>query len=186
MQHDNVPASYVDYKYSVVSNVLLLQTMSRLPPPPRFTLPPPPMPSSDVFDVKIISQLTCSSIRQQTMTSSRLILFASGSVIVAILLFTITFIWLFSSRKPKQSYVHQKSKPTTSINSMNDLSTRSSRSYETVSSDHTGVYLQSVDTSATTCSTDTTGVICIECYRQHNLQPTHYYHILNIPDVVPT
>ncbi len=68
---------------------------------------------------------------------------------------------------------------------MNDLSTCSSRSYETVSSNRTGAYLESVDTSATTCSIDTTDVICIECYRQHDYRPTPYYHILNIPDVVP-
>ncbi len=162
--------------------------MSRLPPPPRFTLPPPPIPPSDIFDLKIISQLTCSSIRQhyqQIIPNSRLILFTSASVIIAILLFTITIIWLLSSRKQKQSYKNHNTKPTTSIDSMNDLSTCSSRSYESVSSDHTGVYLQSVDTSATTCSTDTTGVICIECYHQHSLQPAPYYQILNIPDVVP-
>jgi hypothetical protein len=162
--------------------------MSRLPPPPQFILPPPPMPSSDIFDLKLISQLTCSSIQQQykqIITSSHLILFTSAGVIAAILLFTITLIWLLLSRKQKQSYNNHNSKLSTSINSMNDLSTCSSRSYETVSSDHTGVYLESVDTSATTCSTDTTGVICIECYRQHSLQPVPYYHILNIPDVVP-
>jgi hypothetical protein len=147
------------------------------------------MPSSDTFDLKIISQLTCSSIRQQyqqTITSTHLILFASASVIAAILLFTITLIWLLLSRKQTQSCNKHNSKPSTSIDSMNDLSTCSSRSYETVSSNHTGVYLESVDTSATTYSTDTTGTICIECYRQHNLQPAPYYHILNIPDVVPT
>jgi len=162
--------------------------MSQLPPPPRFILPPPPMPSSDIFDLKILSQLTCSSIRQQyqqTITSSHLILFASASVIAAILLFTITLIWFLSSRKHKQSYNNHNSKPSTSIDSMNDLSTCSSRSYETVSLDHTGIYLESVDTSATTCSTDTTGVICTECYRQNSLQPVPYYHILSIPDVVP-
>ncbi len=165
--------------------------MSRLPPPPRFILPPPPVPPSDIFDVKMISQLTCSSIRQQhqqTMISSHLIVLASASVVATILLFTITLIWLLLSRKYKQSHNNCKSKslqPPISIDLMNDLSTCSSRSYETVSSDHTGVYLESVDTSATTCSTDTTGVICIECYRQRGLQPAPYYHILNIPDVVP-
>jgi hypothetical protein len=162
--------------------------MSRLPPPPRFILPPPPIPTSDIFDVKILSQLTCSSIRQQsqqTIINSRLILFTSASVIAAILLFTITLIWLFSSRKQKQSNKNPNSKLATTINPMHDWSTRSSRSYETVSPDHTGIYLQSVDTSVTTCSTDTTGVICIQCYFQHGFQPAPYYHILNIPDVVP-
>jgi preprotein translocase subunit SecG len=162
--------------------------MSRLPPPPRFTLPPPPMPSLDIFNTKILSQLTCSSIRQhhqETMTSSRLILLASATIIVAILLFIITLICLLLSRKQKQSYDNSKSKPHTSLESMNDLSTCSSRSYETVSSDHTGVYLESINTSATTCSTDVTGVICTECYRHRVLQPAPYYHILNIPDVIP-
>jgi len=147
------------------------------------------MPSSDILDLKMISQLTCSSIRQQyqqTIVNSRLIVFTSACIIAALLLFTITLVWFLSSRKQKQkqAYNTHNSKPSTSIDSMNDLSTCSSRSYETVSSDHTGVYLESVDTSATTCSTDTTGVICIECYRQRGLQPAPYYYILNIPDVV--
>ncbi|CAF2395950.1 unnamed protein product [Rotaria sp. Silwood2] len=167
--------------------------MSRLlSPPPRFTLPPPPMPPSNIFDLKIVSQLTCSSIQQQkyqqTMTSSRLILFTSASVIAAILLFIITLIWLLLSRKQKQSYNNHNLKstqPPTSIDSMFDSSTRSSCSYETISSNHTGVYLESVDTSATTCSIDTTDIICIECNRQHGLQPAPYYHIFHVPDVVP-
>jgi hypothetical protein len=161
--------------------------MSRLPPPPQFILPPPPVPSSDIFDVKVISQLTCSSIRQhyQQSTSFHLILLTSASVIAAIILLTFTLICFISSRKPKQLQKNYHVKPVTSIDSMNDLSTCSSRSYETVSSNHTGAYVQSIDTSATTCSIDTTGVICIECYHQHNFQPTPYYQILNIPDVVP-
>lgn len=163
--------------------------MPQLPPPPRFTLPPPPMPSSDIFDLKMISQLTCSSIRQHTIANSHLILFASASVIAAILIFIITLtIWLLSSsssRKQKKLNNNHNTKPATSIDSMNDLSICSSRSYETVSSDHTGAYLQSVDTSATTCSADTTAVICTECHQQYGLQPTPYYHILNMPDVVP-
>ncbi|CAF3401948.1 unnamed protein product [Rotaria sp. Silwood1] len=161
-------------------------------PPPRFTLPPPPMPPSDIFDRKMVSQLTCSSIQQQyqqTMTHSRLILFTSASVITAIVLFIITLIWLLSSRKQKQLYNNnynlKSTKPPTPINSMFDLSTCSSRSYETISSNHTGVYLESVDTSATTCSIDTTGVICIECNQQHGFQPAPYYHIFRVPDVVP-
>lgn len=164
--------------------------MSRLPPPPPFTLPPPPMPPADLFDTNIVSQLTCSSIRQhyqQTMISSRLILIASATVLAAIILFIITLIWLLSFRKQKP--LDQKSKSLQRrpmpIDSINDWSTYSSRSYETVSSDHTGIYLESVDTSATTCSTDATSVICTECIRQHGLQPAPYYHILNIPDVVP-
>ena len=71
--------------------------MSRLPPPPQFILPPPPMPPSDILDVKLISQLTCSSIRQQyqqTINNSRLILFASASVIAAILLFIYNYTYL--------------------------------------------------------------------------------------------
>lgn len=69
---------------------------------------------------------------------------------------------------------------------MFDLSTSSSRSYETISSDHTGVYLESVDTSATTCSMDTAVAICMECNRQQQAtQYFSYYHILGVPDVVP-
>ncbi|CAF0744704.1 unnamed protein product [Adineta steineri] len=166
--------------------------MPRLPPPPRFTLSPPPMPPSDIFDRKLISQLTCSSIRQhgqETILDSHLIFFASATVIAAILLFIITLIWLLSSRKQKQSYDNSKSKPSQvpkSIESMNDLSTCSTCSYETVSPNHTGIYLESVDTSATTCSTDvTTSGVCYECYQHHDQQSIPYYHVICIPDVVP-
>jgi hypothetical protein len=163
--------------------------MSRLPPPPQFLIPPPPVPPSEIFDVKIISQLSCSSIRQHYQqpppTSFRLILLASTSVIVAFLLLTLTIIWLMSSRKAKQIQKNSHAKPATSIDSMNDLSTCSSRSYETVSSNYTSAYIQSVDTSATTCSIDTTSSVYIQCYYPHNFQPRPYYHILSIPDVVP-
>ena len=161
--------------------------MSRLPAPPQFLLPPPPMPSSDMIDLKIMSQLTCSSIRQYQQTTSnwRLFVLASGSALIAILLLTVTLIWLFSSRKRIQSKKTHFEKPATAINSINDLTMCSSRSYKTISSDHTGIYVESIDTSATTCSIDTTDVRCMECYYQHVLQPTPYYHILSIPDVVP-
>ena len=163
-----------------------------LPPPPHFSLPPPPMPSSDIFDIEMVSQLTCSSIRleyRQAMISSHLILFASASVIIAILLFIISLIWLRSSRTQEKSYnnnYHLKLTPkSASIDLINDCSTYSSQSYETVSSNHMGIYLESVDTSATTCSTDTMGAIYNECYWQHRLEPAHYYQILNMPDIVP-
>lgn len=162
--------------------------MSRLPPPPRFLLTPPPMPPSDMIDLKIISQLTCSSIRQYQRTTSnfRLFVLASGSALIAVLLLTVTLIWLFSSRKRIQSKKRQLEKPATAINSINDLTMCSSRSYETISSDHTGIYVESIDTSATTCSMDTTDVMCADCYYQRALQTTPHYHILNIPDVVPS
>ena len=159
--------------------------MSRLPPPPQFSIPPPPVPTSEIFDVKILSQLTCSSIRQhyqQPTTNIRLILLACASVIVAFLLLTLTIIWLMSSRKVKQIQKNSHAKP---VNSMNDLSTCSSRSYETVSSNYTSAYIQSVDTSATTCSIDTTSSVYTQYYYPHHFHPTPYYHVLNIPDVVP-
>lgn len=165
--------------------------MSRLPAPPQFNLPPPPMPPSDIFDVKIISQLTCSSIRQQqqwqqTILNSRLILFTSACVITAILLLLITIICLLLSRKSKKSNIKHNSKPSIPINSINDLTICSNRSYETVSSDRTGAYLESIDTSATTCSIDTTDGIYIEYYHPYVFQsPAPYYHIVNIPDIVP-
>ncbi|CAF4521978.1 unnamed protein product, partial [Rotaria magnacalcarata] len=64
---------------------------------------------------------------------------------------------------------------------MFNSSTSSSSSYETISSDHTGIYLQSVDTSATICSIITTDITRIECNRQQIFQPSLYYHILGIP-----
>ncbi|CAF1098082.1 unnamed protein product [Adineta ricciae] len=169
--------------------------MVQLPPPPRFNLPPPPMPPTDFIDMKVISRLTCSSIRQQyqeTAMNSRLIFLATAIVIVAILLLIITLIWLlFSSRKRKHEVVNEKPKISSqfadNLNSMSDLSTCSSRSYETVSYNHTGIYLDSVDTSATTCSTDVTAEIHSEYYQQYDFQPqsTSYYHVLNIPDLIP-
>ncbi|UJR28225.1 hypothetical protein I4U23_009475 [Adineta vaga] len=167
--------------------------MFQLPPPPRFNLPPPPMPPTDLIDVKIVSQLTCSSFRQhaqETTMNVHLILFASAIVIVAILLLILTLIWLLlSSRKRKQQSCENLKSPQAiqAIDSINDWSTCSSRSYETVSFDHTGIYLESVDTSATTCSTDVTGEVCTECCQHYSYQPqpTPYYHVINIPDLIP-
>ena len=168
--------------------------MSRLPAPPRFTLPPPPMPPSHLFDKGIVSQLTCTSIGQpqeQIWTTARLVLMGAASCLIVLLLFTIILIWLWTSRQQKRSLGKQgpskKSSipPPASINTLDDRTRDGNRSYETISSDHTDAYLESVDTSATTCSIDTSSIICIECQRQHILAPRPYYHIVQIPDVVP-
>ena len=162
-------------------------SMSRLPSPPRFTLPPPPMPSFDIFDKEMISQLTCASIRQpyqQTWTTARLCLLGAASTLVVLLLLTITFIGLLSIRKRKRSS-SEKQHVRSSQPSTNHLSRDSSRSYETISSDRTGAYLESVNTSATSCSMNTTSGHCPDCHRHYHHQPAPYYHILNVPDVVP-
>ena len=167
--------------------------MVRLPPPPRFTIPPPPMLPTDLFGANNFAQLTCSSIQQSiqpTWTMTRFLLFTSASCLVAVLLFTITFIWLLAIRKQKQFHIKQHVKssstqPPVKINTINDWSTDSNRSYETISTDHTGEYVESVDTSATMCSIETDSIVCIESQRQqyHPMMP--YYHVLNIPDLVP-
>ena len=168
--------------------------MSRLPAPPRFTLPPPPMPSFDAFDKRVISQLTCASIRQpylQTWTTARLLLFGAASTLVFLLVLTIVFIGLLSIRKRKRlssgkQHVVRSPPPSTGMPSTNHLSRQSSQSYETISSDRTGAYLESVNTSATSCSMNTTGGHCSDYHRHFHHQPAPYYHILNIPDVVPS
>ena len=169
--------------------------MSRLPSPPRFTIPPPPMPPTDFLGADVFAQLTCSSMRQSvqpTWTLTRLFLFASAICLITILLFTIILIWLLAIRKQKQFHAkqHIKSsqiKPTVTIDSINDRSTNSQCSYETISTDHTGEYVQSADTSATMCSIATDSAICLECQRHsYHSRRTHYYHVVNVPDLVPT
>ena len=169
-------------------------TMPRLPAPPRFTMPPPPMPPTHLFEKSIVSHLTCSSIGEQyeqTWTTTRLVLLGGASCLIVFLLFTITLVWLLTFRQQKRSYGKQQpskkpsSPPIVSANAIHDWTTEDNRSYETVSSDHTDAYLQSVDTSVTTCSMDTSSIVCIECRRQHILAPRPHYHLLHIPDVVP-
>jgi hypothetical protein len=58
-----------------------------------------------------------------------------------------------------------------------------SRSYETISSEHTGVYVESIDTSATTYSTDPSNIVCLHCQHEHDYSttsPPPYYHTLDI------
>ena len=169
--------------------------MSRLPPPPRFTIPPPPMPPADSLSANLFAQLTCSSMRQSvepTWTLTRLFLFASAICLITILLFTITLIWLLAIRKQKQFHRKQHEKPSqmqpsATTNSINDWSTNSHRSYATISTEPTGEYVESADTSATMCSVETDSAICVECQR-HPYYParTHYYHVVNVPDLVPS
>lgn len=169
----------------IISCICHSYIMFRLPPPPQFNLPPPPMPVSDLIDTELISQLTCSSIRQQsqkTIDSSRLILFTSACALTAIVLLTITLIIFLLIRKKKQ--IDDKPIPkstivaTTATNPFN-------RSYTSVSSSQTGIYIDSINTSATTCSIDTNSEFCFECHRHRSRATTPYYQILSIPDVVP-
>jgi hypothetical protein len=164
--------------------------MFRLPPPPRFTLPPPPMISADIFDTKLLFRLTCSSIRQQQhrqFTNSRLIVISCITFLITILLFTLSFIIIQSYRKRKTLFYDYESKPsTTVVIKSNNLPMTSSRSYETISSQQTGVYVESIDTSATTYSTDPSSIVCIHCHQEHDYSttsPPPYYHTL---DILPT
>lgn len=118
-----------------------MNTMFRLPPPPRFTLPPPPMLSTDVLNSKTLLQLTCSSIRpdRQQINPQLLLISCFMFFIIAIFL-TLAFIWLQSYRR-QRTFIH-------TLDSKN-LSICSSHSYETISS---GIYLESINTSATTLS----------------------------------
>ena len=157
--------------------------MVHLSAPPRFTLPPPPMPSSDVFDATILSQLTCSSIRQQhqlPLSNPRLILISSIVFVVFALLMTLIVILFQILRQRKLSTVANSSKSSATTNSDRSMST--SRSYETISSKHNGFYLESIDTSATTYSTDPSHTICFHCQQDREQSPISlpYYHTLDI------
>jgi hypothetical protein len=163
--------------------------MVQLPPPPRFVLPPPPMQLFDVFDTKLLAQLTCSSIRQQQhhlLTNPRLILISSLIFLfIAVLLTVLVIIVQVYRQRKSSSLTSLKSMPPRIISS-NDISLSSSRSYETISSKHTGLYLESIDTSATTYSTDPSNIVCIHCQqdREHSTALSRpYYHTL---DILPT
>ncbi|CAF2211332.1 unnamed protein product [Rotaria magnacalcarata] len=159
--------------------------MFRLPPPPRFTLPPPPKPSSDIFDRKLLSQLTCSSIRQQhrLLTNPRLIAISSISFLIVLFLCTLLFMLIHFYRRQRSSDYSNTPKPLSTLNMKPKNSTMyTSRSYESISSQHTGVYVESIDTSATTFSTDQTNVICLYCHRERvysNASLPPYYHTLD-------
>jgi hypothetical protein len=155
--------------------------MQHLPAPPAFTLPPPPMPPLEFFDSQIFSQLSCSSIRHRPNASSnsRLILISSIVFLIIALLFTLLLIviQLYRQRKvPSSTSTIKTTRPGPSV--------PTSRSYETISSKHTGVYLESIDTSATTYSTDPSQSICLHCQqeREHRIgsPPPPFYHILDV------
>lgn len=159
--------------------------MVRLPPPPRFNLPPPPMlSSSDIFDTKLIFQLTCSSIRQQEpfqqIPKSRLIAISCISFLIIILLFVLIFLLIQFYRQRKSSSSSSK-KPSVEPNT--HIPINPSRSYETISSIYTGVYVDSIDTSATTYSTNPSHTICLHCNHERDVSitsPPPYYHTLDI------
>ncbi|CAF3193613.1 unnamed protein product [Rotaria socialis] len=162
--------------------------MFRLPPPPRFTLPPPPKLSSDIFDRKLLSRLTCSSIRQQQQqhrlfTNPRLIAISSISFLIVLLLCTLLFMLIHFYRRQRSSDYGHTQKPLSTLNMKPKNSTmHTSRSYESISSQHTGVYIESIDTSATTFSTDQSNVICLYCHRERvysNASLPPYYHTLD-------
>lgn len=164
--------------------------MSKLPAPPSFLLPPPPVPPSDEFDISIISQLTCSSIlkeQEQATTTTYILLLAGGSCLLAMLIFSISLVWLLTYRRREQFDKKQNANTASSTRSTNDSSTISHRSYQTVSSAYTNTSLPTVNTSTTTCSIDTNSIVCLHCqYIQSQPLPQPYYHVLNVPDVVPT
>ncbi|CAF0753610.1 unnamed protein product [Adineta steineri] len=172
--------------------------MVRLAPPPTFTLPPPPMFPSDILDMKLVFRFSCSSIRQrqhqhQQIINSRSIMFSCITFLIIILLFALLFLISKFYRIPKSSSINYKSKslsqplPPPSLSNMKstNLSMNTSRSYETISSIDTGLYVNSIDTSATTYSTDPSNVIYLHCSQGHDYStispPPPYYHTLNIP-----
>ena len=159
--------------------------MVRLLPPPRFNLPPPPMLSSDLFDATLSIRLTCSSIGQQEhyrqIPKSRLIAISSITFLLVLLFSIFLFLIIQFCRRRKSFSNTSPSKPT-SIQS-NHIVINHSRSYETISSAHTGVYVESIDTSATTFSTDPSSVVCHHCLQERDYSTISlppYYHTLDI------
>ena len=157
--------------------------MFRLPPPPRFNLPPPPMLSSEFFDPKFVFRLTCSSIRQnipdQHMSKSRLIAIGciTALIIFLLLIILLVVIQIFRRRKSFSSNDDEEKLPST------PTTINPSRSYETISSQHTGIYVESIDTSATTFSTDPSSIVCQHCQQERAYSMTSlppYYHTLDV------
>ncbi|UJR28210.1 hypothetical protein I4U23_009460 [Adineta vaga] len=168
--------------------------MFRLPPPPRFTLPPPPMLSSDIFDTKLLFRLSCSSIQQrqrqqkQQLINSRSIMF-SCIILTIILLLILVFIMIkfHRRRKPRFTSDHHNSKLSSvpiSITASNTLSMNTSQSYESITSGHTGFYVESINTSATTYSTNPSNIIYLPYSEERHYSTISplppYYHTLDI------
>jgi hypothetical protein len=114
-----------------------------------------------------------------------LIVISCIAFLITILLFTLVFIIIQSYRRRKTvSYNYESKPPSTSVMKANNLPMNRSRSYETISSQHTGVYVESINTSATTYSTDPSNIICIHCHQEHDYStttsPAPYYHTLDI------
>lgn len=159
--------------------------MVHLAAPPRFALPPPPMPPSEIFDANLLSQLTCSSIRQQQASNPRLILISSMFFVAFALMLTlvIILIQIFRQRKHISSSNSSKSTSISQTMTSSERSISTFQSYETISSRYTGYYLESVNTSATTCSTDRSQTICLHCQQDRqpsSISPPPFYHTLDI------
>ena len=166
--------------------------MFRLPPPPRFTLPPPP-PLMLSSDTKYLVQWTCSSVRQhQPIVNLRLILISCISFFMISLMFTILFMLIQSYRRRKSLLYNYESKlsslaAATEIMASNNLSMISSRSYETISIEHTSGYIYSTDTSVTTYATDSHDNVCCHCHQAYeysnnslSMSPPLYYQAFDI------
>jgi hypothetical protein len=113
------------------------------------------------LDSKILLRLTCSSIPQQQQINPQLILISCFMFFIIAIFLTLSFIWI-------QSYHRQKPFTNNLASKIpKDLSICSSRSYETISS---GIYLESINTSATTLSTNPNSII------HHQISSPPLYH----------
>ncbi|CAF0873885.1 unnamed protein product [Adineta ricciae] len=115
--------------------------MFRLPSPPRFTLPPPPMLPPGILTLESL-QLTCSSIEFHPKPNSFLLTSIILVLIVILLILLYIFIRYLLKLQSSTNSVHRKVVSPISRHS----SIGSSRSYETISS---GIYLESVNISPT-------------------------------------
>lgn len=163
-------------------------TMFHLPPPPLFTLPPPPMLPSDFIHKQVLSQLTCSLIRQKPqpfrlITNPRLIVISSISFLIVILLSVLLFMCVQYYHRKRSLVNNDKSKSIRSVpdTRYNNVTMYTSRSYESISSAYTGIYVESIDTTATTFSTDQSNM-CIYCHQERdysNASLPPFYHTLD-------
>ncbi|CAF1327886.1 unnamed protein product [Rotaria sordida] len=147
--------------------------MFNLPPPPQFTLPPPPKFPSDVFDIKILLQLTCSSIQQEQQQQINLHLVIISFIIIIILAIFLTLLFIYIQFYYRRKSFKNKfvSKSITTI--PKDISIYRNYSYEAI---NYNMYLDSINSSETFLSINPNHIIYNQCH-QISSHPSYYYTI---------
>ncbi|CAF4791396.1 unnamed protein product [Rotaria sp. Silwood1] len=141
-----------------------MKIMFNLPPPPPFTLPPPPIFPSDVFNIKILPQLTCSSTRQQKQEINFHLIIISCIIFFVLSIFlTLLFICIQFYHGKKSLRNNLVSKSISHV--PKDIPIYDNCSYETI------------NTSEAILLINSSHIICNQYHRRSSSPPSFYYNI---------